>query len=350
MDVLRAALGEETLTYFGASYGTKLGATYAELFPDRVGRLVLDGAVDVVARQPAARPRAGRRLRDRAARLRRRTASTRPTTASSATPSTRGWPRIRELLDDLDATPLPTGRRPRAAPRATPSTASSRRSTTATTGSCSSAALAAGARRQRHRAAAARRPYASRGPDGYTDNSSRRSTRSTASTTPTSVAGRRGRRELPRLRGGLADLRPDLRLALTDCRGSPVADRPRSRSRSAARAPRRSWSSAPPATRPRPLKWAEALADAARLRRAGAPRRRRPHRLQRGQRVRRQRHRGLPPRRRRAGRPDRLLRRRRDFGRRTGRAVILLRVPGWSRPAGQRAALAQSVERITRNE
>lgn len=47
MDVLRAALGESTLTYLGASYGTKLGATYAELFPDRVGRLVLDGAVDV---------------------------------------------------------------------------------------------------------------------------------------------------------------------------------------------------------------------------------------------------------------------------------------------------------------
>ncbi|HSU02611.1 MAG TPA: alpha/beta hydrolase [Nocardioides sp.] len=47
MDVLRSALGEETLTYLGASYGTKLGATYAELFPDKVGRLVLDGAVDV---------------------------------------------------------------------------------------------------------------------------------------------------------------------------------------------------------------------------------------------------------------------------------------------------------------
>jgi pimeloyl-ACP methyl ester carboxylesterase len=47
MDVLRSALGEETLTYLGASYGTKLGATYAELFPDRVGRFVLDGAVDV---------------------------------------------------------------------------------------------------------------------------------------------------------------------------------------------------------------------------------------------------------------------------------------------------------------
>ena len=46
MDVLRAALGDPTLTYVGASYGTFLGATYAELFPDRVGRLVLDGAMD----------------------------------------------------------------------------------------------------------------------------------------------------------------------------------------------------------------------------------------------------------------------------------------------------------------
>ncbi len=47
LDVLRSALGEEALTYLGASYGTKLGATYAELFPEMVGRLVLDGAVDV---------------------------------------------------------------------------------------------------------------------------------------------------------------------------------------------------------------------------------------------------------------------------------------------------------------
>ena len=47
MDVLRAALGESTLRYLGASYGTELGATFAELFPDRVGRFVLDGAVDV---------------------------------------------------------------------------------------------------------------------------------------------------------------------------------------------------------------------------------------------------------------------------------------------------------------
>ncbi|MFJ9748929.1 alpha/beta hydrolase [Streptomyces chartreusis] len=46
MDILRSALGDEKLTYVGASYGTFLGATYAGLFPDRVGRLVLDGAMD----------------------------------------------------------------------------------------------------------------------------------------------------------------------------------------------------------------------------------------------------------------------------------------------------------------
>lgn len=46
MDVLRAALGEEQLDYLGASYGTFIGATYAELFPANVGRFVLDGAVD----------------------------------------------------------------------------------------------------------------------------------------------------------------------------------------------------------------------------------------------------------------------------------------------------------------
>ena len=46
MDIVRAALGDAKLHYVGASYGTFLGATYAGLFPDRVGRLVLDGAMD----------------------------------------------------------------------------------------------------------------------------------------------------------------------------------------------------------------------------------------------------------------------------------------------------------------
>ena len=46
IDVLRAALGDRRLTYLGFSYGTLLGATYAELFPKRVRAMVLDGAVD----------------------------------------------------------------------------------------------------------------------------------------------------------------------------------------------------------------------------------------------------------------------------------------------------------------
>jgi pimeloyl-ACP methyl ester carboxylesterase len=45
LDVLRAALGEEQLTYLGKSYGTYLGTVYAELFPAQVGRMVLDGVV-----------------------------------------------------------------------------------------------------------------------------------------------------------------------------------------------------------------------------------------------------------------------------------------------------------------
>ncbi|MGH9252327.1 MAG: alpha/beta hydrolase, partial [Acidimicrobiales bacterium] len=46
LDVLRAALGDEQLNYLGKSYGTSIGALYAEQFPDRVGRVVLDGAID----------------------------------------------------------------------------------------------------------------------------------------------------------------------------------------------------------------------------------------------------------------------------------------------------------------
>ncbi|GAB2802846.1 alpha/beta hydrolase [Streptomyces chlorus] len=46
MDVLRALMGDDSLHYVGVSYGTYLGATYADLFPTRVGRMVLDGVVD----------------------------------------------------------------------------------------------------------------------------------------------------------------------------------------------------------------------------------------------------------------------------------------------------------------
>ena len=46
MDVIRAVLGDSKMNYLGYSYGTYLGTMYAELFPEKVGRMVLDGAVD----------------------------------------------------------------------------------------------------------------------------------------------------------------------------------------------------------------------------------------------------------------------------------------------------------------
>ncbi|GAA1911333.1 alpha/beta hydrolase [Streptomyces sodiiphilus] len=46
LHTIRAALGEQRLTYLGASYGTYIGSVYATLFPGSVGRMVLDSAVD----------------------------------------------------------------------------------------------------------------------------------------------------------------------------------------------------------------------------------------------------------------------------------------------------------------
>ena len=46
LDAMRAALGDEKLTYLGYSYGTRIGASYAEAFPQNVRAMVLDGAVD----------------------------------------------------------------------------------------------------------------------------------------------------------------------------------------------------------------------------------------------------------------------------------------------------------------
>ncbi|WP_293169799.1 alpha/beta hydrolase [Microcella sp.] len=46
LDMLRAVVGDEQLNFFGYSYGTDIGARYADRFADKVGRLVLDGATD----------------------------------------------------------------------------------------------------------------------------------------------------------------------------------------------------------------------------------------------------------------------------------------------------------------
>lgn len=46
LDQIRAALGDEKLTYLGYSYGTRIGGAYAEQFPQNVRAMILDGAVD----------------------------------------------------------------------------------------------------------------------------------------------------------------------------------------------------------------------------------------------------------------------------------------------------------------
>ena len=51
LDILRATNSNTKLNYLGISYGTRIGAIYADLFPGRVGRVVLDSAVDPSKRE-----------------------------------------------------------------------------------------------------------------------------------------------------------------------------------------------------------------------------------------------------------------------------------------------------------
>jgi pimeloyl-ACP methyl ester carboxylesterase len=47
MDVVRAAMGDDQLSFLGFSYGTVIGQVYADLFPERVDRMILDGVVEL---------------------------------------------------------------------------------------------------------------------------------------------------------------------------------------------------------------------------------------------------------------------------------------------------------------
>lgn len=108
MDVLRAALGESTLTYFGASYGTKLGATYADLFPERVGRMVLDGAVDlsIGSRELSLEQAAGF---ETALRAYVENCIEQSDGCYLGDSLDAGLARIRAFIDSVDAQPLPAG-------------------------------------------------------------------------------------------------------------------------------------------------------------------------------------------------------------------------------------------------
>ncbi len=102
LDLLRAVLGDTHLHYYGVSYGTQLGAAYADLFPERVGRLVLDAAID---------PRLDALERDRQQAAGFETAL-QAFLADCETQSdcpVDGAASLTTLFEELDEQPLPTG-------------------------------------------------------------------------------------------------------------------------------------------------------------------------------------------------------------------------------------------------
>ncbi len=110
MDVLRAVLGDEKLTCVGASYGTFLGATYAGLFPDRAGRLVLDGAMDpsLPARRLNMEQTAGFETAFQSFAKDCVRQPDCPLGDQGTTPDQVGK-NLKAFFDDLDAKPVPTG-------------------------------------------------------------------------------------------------------------------------------------------------------------------------------------------------------------------------------------------------
>jgi len=108
MDVIRAVLGDDKLDYFGFSYGTFLGTTYAALFPDKVDRFVLDGALapGLSAMQVAEIQNQGLETEFEAYISNCvKTESSCPVGESLSA----GETTLRDLLVSVDSTPLPTG-------------------------------------------------------------------------------------------------------------------------------------------------------------------------------------------------------------------------------------------------
>ena len=291
MDVLRAALGEAQLMYFGASYGTKLGATYADLFPDKVGRLVLDGAVDVSLDSVSLS------LGQAAGFERALTAYVDDCIDEGdcflGDTTEEGLDTIAEILADLDENPLPT---------------LDERELTVGTGFLGvitplynrdywylldqglEMALDGDGTTLQLLADA----YASRNPDGsYADNSTEAIYAINCLDDPFAITADEVPDYIPRVPGGLADPRRGVRLGadrLRRHRGGVLRAGPRHQGRRRG-ADRRGRYDARPGD---PLRVGGRAGRPARVRRPGQPRRRRAHRLQLRQRVRGRGPRGLP--------------------------------------------------------
>lgn len=103
LDLLRGLVGDPQLHYFGASYGTKIGALYAQLYPAQVGRLVLDGAVNISGQEVSQLEGFERALGNFAAWSATQSDAENRLGASRA----EVLQQIRRVLDGLDANPLP---------------------------------------------------------------------------------------------------------------------------------------------------------------------------------------------------------------------------------------------------
>ncbi|MEU4009900.1 alpha/beta hydrolase [Streptomyces pseudogriseolus] len=98
MDRIRQALGDEKMHYLGISYGTELGGVYAHLFPDKVGRMTLDAVVDPTADAIGHAQNQTRGFQ---------TALDNYLRSTGQDPE-EGSREIADLLDRIDAEPLPT--------------------------------------------------------------------------------------------------------------------------------------------------------------------------------------------------------------------------------------------------
>ena len=256
MDVLRAALREETLTYLGASYGTKLGATYAELFPDKVGRLVLDGAVDVSLdnRHLGLEQAAGFETA-----LRAYIQNCIDTTDSCFLGDTvdEGLATISELLADVEESPLPAGDRELKIGNAFYGIVTPLYNrdywlllSTALRGALDGSGTALMQLAD---------IYASRGPEGYTDNSSEAIFAINCLDDPSSVGFGKVAAEIPAFEAASPTFGSIFAWSLTTCRGSQgrTTEKPFEIRGEGAAPILVVGTTRDPAT---PMKWAEALA------------------------------------------------------------------------------------------
>jgi pimeloyl-ACP methyl ester carboxylesterase len=111
MDIVRAALGEERLNYLGKSYGTKLGALYAEDFPERTGRMVLDGVLPPELSAAEVSQGQARGFEDALRRYVAWCQESAPGCPLSGDGVDAGVIEIQRLLQQLESQPLPTDER-----------------------------------------------------------------------------------------------------------------------------------------------------------------------------------------------------------------------------------------------